>query len=144
MTSHVHSVYPLTRRSFLAGSAALFGASALQGLDVHTLPVKNTGFPRGKVRNLIAKQCSPEALKQHLIPLEKYKPFPKAGDGEWGTLRPETRTAFVSDGEKFLGHTFEALSATLFLSYARVGDPIELRAGAGMPNLAALLGVDFG
>src|ERR1039458_10300104 len=67
------SLFPLTRRSFLAGSALLLGASALEGLDGHTLPVKNTAWPRGADRNLLAKQCSPEALKQRLIPLDKYK-----------------------------------------------------------------------
>ena len=61
----------------------------------------------------------------------------RSGDGEWGTLRPETRTAFVSDGEKFLGHTFEALSATLFLSYARVGNRSNYERGRNA-NLAAL------
>ena len=49
------NIAPLTRRSFLAGSTLLLGASALEGLDVHMLPVKNTAFPRGKARNLLAK-----------------------------------------------------------------------------------------
>src|ERR1017187_9580156 len=73
MKEQYQSLLPLTRRSFLAGSALLLGASALEGLDVHTLPVKNTAWPRGADRNLLAKQCSPEALKQSLIPLDKYK-----------------------------------------------------------------------
>jgi hypothetical protein len=142
MTKSLQSIFPLTRRSFLAGSAALFGASALDGLDVHTLPVKNTGFPRGKERNLLAKQCSPEELRRSLIPLEHYMPYPKAGDPEWGSLRPETRAAFVSEGEKFLGHTFEALSATLFLSYARVGNRSNYERGR-TANLAALQALTY-
>ena len=121
---------------------ALLGAQALEGLEVHTLPVKNTGFPRGKERNFLAKQCGPEALKQSLIPLEKYKPYPQIGDPAWGKLRPETRAAFVADGEKNLNHTYEALSATLFLSYARVGNRSNYERGRNA-NLAALQALTY-
>lgn len=142
MKEQVQSLFPLTRRSFLAGSALLLGASALEGLDVHTLPVKNTAWPRGTDRNLLAKQCSPEALKQSLIPLDKYKPYPKIGDPAWSALRPETRAAFIAEGEKNLNHTYEALSATLFLSYARVGNRSNYERGRNA-NLAALQALTY-
>lgn len=132
----------LSRRSFLAGSALLLGASALEGLDVHTLPVKNTAFPRGKERNLLAKQCGPDALKQSLIPLADYKPYPRIGDPAWGALRAGTRTALVAEGAKYLNHTFEAFSATLFLSYARAGNRSIYEHGRNA-NLAALQALTF-
>jgi hypothetical protein len=118
----------------------LLGTGALQGLDVHTLPVKDTGEPRGKIRNLLAKQCSPADLKASLLPLDKYKPYPQIGDVAWSNLRPETRAALVADGEKYLNHTYEALSATLFLEYARVGNRsnYQQRRNANLMALQAL------
>ncbi len=122
MHSNRPALASLTRRSFLASSALFLGATALDGLEVRTLPVKNTGFPRGKARNLLARQCSPDALKASLIPLDQYKPYPKIGDPAWANLRPETRAALLSQGGPYLHHTYEAASATLFLSYVRTGN----------------------
>jgi len=136
------NIAPLTRRSFLAGSTLLLGASALEGLDVHMLPVKNTAFPRGKARNLLAKQCSPEALKASLLPIEKYKPYPRIGDAGWANLAPERRAAMVAEGERNLNHTYEALSATLILSYVRVGNRSNYERGR-TANLAALQALTY-
>lgn len=133
---------PLTRRSFLVGSALLLGATALDGLDVHTLPVKNTAAPRGKIRNLLAHQCSPEALKQSLIPLEKYKPYPQAGDPAWSKIRPETSAALLAEGERYFHHKYEAPSATLFLEYVRTGNRSDYERVRGA-NLAALRALTF-
>lgn len=142
MKNQLRKRFDLTRRGFLAGSALMLGATALEGLDVHTLPARNTAFPRGKERNFLAKQCDPEALKQSLIPFEQYKPYPRVGDAAWTALRPETRAALVADGEKYLNHTYEALSATLFLSYARVGNRSNYERGRGA-NLAALQALTY-
>ncbi len=122
MEQIVESLAPLTRRNFLIGSALLFGSAALNGLEVHTLPAKNTAAPRGKIRNLLARQCSPDALKQSLIPLEQYKPYPQIGNPAWSQLRPQTSAALLAAGEKYLHHKYEAPSATLFLEYARIGN----------------------
>jgi hypothetical protein len=140
MKERLNGITPLTRRSFLAGSTLLLGANALRGLDVRTLPVKNTGEPRGKIRNLIAKQCSPEALKASLLPIDQYRPYPKIGDPAWEKLRPETRSAFVARGEKLLGFKYEPLPATLILAYPRVGNRSNYER-VRSANLQALLGL---
>ena len=142
MPSNLSQAFPLSRRNFLAGSAALLGSRALEGLDVHTLPAKNTAWPRGETRNFLAHQCSPADLKASLIPLDQYRPYPKIGDPAWAALRPETRAAFLAEGEKNLNHTFEALSATLFLSYARVGNRSNYERGRNA-NLAALQALTY-
>lgn len=129
---------PLTRRSFLAGATLLLGANALEGLDVRTLPAKNTGEPRGKIRNLLAKQCGPDALKASLLSRENYAPYPKIGDPAWAKLRPETRAVFLARGEKFAGFKFEPLPATLILAYPRVGNRSNYEKIRGA-NLQALL-----
>jgi hypothetical protein len=57
-----HSVRSLlSRRHFLAGSAALAASTSLFALDV------DWAAPRGKERNLLAAAYSPEKLKQALI-----------------------------------------------------------------------------
>ena len=117
MKENSQQLASLTRRGFLVGSALLLGASALEGLDVHTLPVKNTATPRGKIRNLLTHQCSPEELKQSLIPMEEYKPYPQIGDPAWSRIHPGTAVALLAEGERFFHYKYEAPSATLFLEY---------------------------
>lgn len=132
----------LTRRSFLLGSALSLGTSALEGLDVHTLPEKDTAIPRGKIRNLLAHQCSPEELQQSLIPLEGYKPYPQIGDPTWSQIHPKSTAALLTEGERFLHFNYEAPSATLFLEYVRAGirsDYEQVRSA----NLVALRALTF-
>jgi hypothetical protein len=133
---------PLTRRSFLAGSTILLGATALKGLDVQTLAANNTGEPRGKLRNLLANQCGPDALKTSLLPREDYRPYPKIGDEAWQKLRPETRAAFLARAEKLRGFKFELLPATLILAYPRVGNRSNYER-IRSANLQALLALTF-
>jgi hypothetical protein len=84
----------LSRRHFLAGSAALAASTTLFGLDV------DWAAPRGKEHNLLAAACSPEKLKQALIPQDKYRPFPTIHDRAWEGLRPQTRSTFLAGVEK--------------------------------------------
>ena len=132
----------ISRRGFLAGTAALFGARIFEGLEVSTLPAKNTAFPRGQARFLLAKQCSPEALKASLIPLEQYKPFPQGGDPAWRNLRPETMRDFLAEGEQYLNHAYESLSATRILSYTRAGNRSDYE-HIRNANLAALQALTY-
>jgi hypothetical protein len=85
----------LSRRPFLAGSAALAASTTLFGLDV------DWAAPRGKERNLLAAACSPEKLKQALTPQDKYHPVPTIRDrAAWEGLRPQIRSTFHPGGEK--------------------------------------------
>lgn len=142
MTLQLPDGLNVSRRSFLVGSTLMLGASALDGLDVHTLPVKNTAWPRGAERNLLAKQCSPEALKQSLIPLEQYRPYPRIGDPAWANLRPQTRDALLADGEKYLNYAYQPLPATLILAYVRIGNRSNYER-IRYANLAALQALTF-
>jgi hypothetical protein len=142
MSQEFESFYRLSRRTFLATSALALSAGAMNAFDVRTLPVKNTGFPRGAARNLLAKQCGPEALKQSLIPLDRYKPYPKIGEAGWASLRPKTRDALVKQGEQFLSYKFEQIPATLTLAYVREGNRSNYER-IRRANLAALQALTF-
>ncbi len=142
MNENGQQLFPLTRRDFIAGSMMFFGANALEALDVHTLPVKNTAYPRGEERNLLAKQCNAETLRQSLVPLDQYKPYPRVGDPAWSELRPGTRAALVKAGENYLHYAYQPLPATTILAYVRVGNRSEYEK-IRLANLAALWAVTF-
>lgn len=142
MTQEIERFIRLSRRTFLSTSAFALSTGALNALDVRTLPVKNPGFPRGAARNLLARQCRPEALKQSLIPLDRYKPYPKIGEQGWANLRPQTRAALVSQGEKYLNYKYEEIPATFTLAYVREGDRSRYERVRNANN-AALLALTF-
>lgn len=100
----------------------MVAAQALPAQEVLTRAVPDTAIPYGKRRRLLAKQCPPEALRQSLLPLDKYHPYPTLGDPAWQALRAETRSALLAAGETSLKRTFEPVPATLFLEYKRNGN----------------------
>ena len=62
-------------------------------------------------------------LKQALLLRDKYRPFPTIHErAAWDGLRPETRSALVEAGVKYLGFAWPEMPATVFLQYARVGN----------------------
>jgi hypothetical protein len=112
----------LSRRHFLAGSAALACSTTFFPLDAFA-DNTDSAAPRGKNRNLLAGACSPEKLKQALIPQNKYRPFPTIHDrGAWESLRADTRTALLAAGQKYLQYEWPEMPATVFLEYARNGN----------------------
>src|SRR5258708_28350124 len=116
----------ISRRNFLFGSAALAGSTSLFALNT---PTVDSAAPRGKQRNLLAKACSPDKLKQSLLPREKYHPFPTIHDrSAWEALRPETRATFLAAGEKHLQYKWPEMPATTFLEYARMGNRTHYQA----------------
>jgi Heparinase II/III-like protein len=113
----------LSRRHFLAAAAALAAATPLFALEADHPQSVDTAAPRGKQRNLLAAACSPQKLKQALIPQDKCRPFPTIHDrGAWEGLHPETRATLLGGGEKYLGYKWPEMPATVFLEYARNGN----------------------
>ena len=118
---HENDFASLSRRTFLLGSAAFASTTSLFALDA-AAPI-DWAAPRGKQRNLLAKACSPEKLKQSLLPRDKYRPFPTIHDrAAWEGLREQTRSSFLASGEKYLGYKWPEMPATTFLEYARTGN----------------------
>ena len=110
----------VSRRNFLLGSAAL--AASLSALDPHAAGI-DTAAPRGKQRNPLSNACTPEKLRQSLIPQAKYHPFPTIHDRHaWDGLRPETRAGLLAAGEKYLRYHWPEMPATIFLEFARNGN----------------------
>ena len=130
-----------SRRTFLAGSAALLTTATLLR-DLLAQAGSDPAFPRGKRRDLLAAACPPGRLKTSLIPLGTYRPFPTIEDrGAWEKVRSETRAAFVASGEKFLKYAWPEMPATVFLEYARIGNrsDYEKLRNARMGALQALV-----
>jgi hypothetical protein len=126
----------LSRRDLLVGAAALAGPLSLFALDSDAV------VSRGKGRDLLRHACSPEKLKQSLVPQGKFRPFPTIYDrGSWGALRAETRAGLLARGEKYLGYRWPGLPATLFLEYARNGNRTDYESlrNARMAALQALV-----
>jgi len=74
-------------------------------------------------RNILATACPPEKLKSVLIPRGKFHPFPTANErAAWGALSAETRKSIVERGEAALARPWQALPATLYLEYVRIGN----------------------
>jgi hypothetical protein len=67
----------LSRREFLVGVAAVAGPLSWFPLGAET------AFPRGRERYLLTHACSPEKLKQALIPRDKFHPFPTNNWDAW-------------------------------------------------------------
>ncbi len=111
-----------SRRNFLVGSAALVGSRALFASDPGTSSV-DPAAPRGKARNLLAHACSADKLRQSLIPLDKYNPFPTIQDRKsWEGLRAQTRESLVARGVRYLHFKWPEMPATVFLEFARNGN----------------------
>jgi hypothetical protein len=116
---------PLSRRSFVVGSATLFaaapafarGASFLQKAPI------DSAAPRGKQRNLLTNTYSHEKVAASLIAIDAYKPFPTIQDrAGWNSLRTETKSALLIEGEKYLNFRWPEMPATVFLEYSRMGN----------------------
>ncbi len=72
---------------------------------------------------MLTQSCSPERLRQVLIPREQWQPFPRPDDrAAWTSLPDTVRRAHVERGERALDGPWESLPATLFLEYARNGN----------------------
>jgi Heparinase II/III-like protein len=131
-----------SRRNFLIGSTAFASSTSLLALGGSQISVIDSAAPRGKQRNLLAHACSPERLKQSLIPREKYQPFPIIHDRvAWDGLRAETQASFLASGEKYLHYKWPEMPATIFLEYARMGNRTDYESirGARLGALQALV-----
>jgi hypothetical protein len=113
----------LSRRMFIAATAALASSKTIFALGGKAESDYDPAAPRGKRRNLLAKECSPEKLKSALIPREKYHPYPTINDrAAWEGLRAETRSTLLTNGENYLNYKWPEMPATVFLEYARMGN----------------------
>lgn len=114
-----------SRRNFVARSASLLASASLftRGTPLFAANSVDSAAPRGRQRNLLTSAYGPDKVAAALIPLDAYKPFPTIHDRDgWNALRPETRTALLADGEKYLGFHWPEMPATTFLEYARTGN----------------------
>jgi hypothetical protein len=116
-------MFQLTRREFIAGSAALITRPGM--------PVALAA--EGVVsRNLLGPAFPPEKLAAILMPREKWLPFPLPAERDaWEGLPGEDRGALVKAGERSLKTEWPALPAALFLEYVRIGNRSNYEAARG-------------
>jgi hypothetical protein len=78
-----------TRRSFVAGSAALLASVSAFA----AAPQVDPAAPRGKNRDLLTKAYSADKVRSALISRDTYKPFPTIQDrAAWDGLRSARST----------------------------------------------------
>ena len=100
---------PLSRRTFLASSAAAAVASA----DAQPEPQ----------RNLLGSAWTPEKLAASLQPRDRFHPLPTAAErSPWERLPADAADALLQAGAAQLKTPWEALPATVFLEFQRNGN----------------------
>lgn len=108
---HPFAQWPLSRRSFLAASAALLAAPPRKAAAQYT------------ERNLIAKRVNLDTLRSSLLPREKWHPWPTAAERTgWETLPADVRKDLIAAGDKQLKGEWPVLPATVFLEFKRNGN----------------------
>ncbi len=108
----------ISRRALVSGAAGIpvLALQAAQNGDTMVEPAP----PR---RRLLSGRYTADSLLSALIPRERWKPFPNAGDrADWAGLPPEMKSAVVQSGARHLGQPYAPLAATLFLEFARNGN----------------------
>lgn len=73
--------------------------------------------------DLLSGAYTPEKLKEIILPLQDWHPFPKASDHEeWQKLPEKIRAAHVRQAEKHLNGAWETPKASIFLDFVRNGN----------------------
>lgn len=76
-------------------------------------------------RNLLQKNCPPAKLKQVLVSLDAFHPFPKTPE-QWKTVLPDSMIrVIIKNGEDALKENFPPIPATVTLDFVRNGDRIR-------------------
>ena len=64
-----------------------------------------------------------KGMKEKLVPRAQFSPFPVYEDRKaWEDLAPEHRERLIRDGEKYLGYTWPATPATVYMEFYRNGN----------------------
>jgi hypothetical protein len=76
-----------------------------------------------RTRNLLSKGVTVGDLKETLIPVSRWHPFPRADERRgWQSLREGLRSGCLKRGEESLGGNWVLSKATDFLEYVRTGN----------------------
>ena len=100
----------VTRRGFIAGTAALAAPFAAQAQPL-------------KKRDLLSTAWPAETIADRLSPRPRFHPFPTAAERDAWTHPPaDARAALIEAGERQLKTSWEVLPATVFLEFRRNGN----------------------
>src|SRR5690349_746143 len=73
-------------------------------------------------RNILSSHFAAEDIRRDLVPRDKWQLYPKTA-AEWRASLPQPVVQeIIRRGEQYLGKDVPAVSATLFLEYARNGN----------------------
>jgi len=76
-----------------------------------------------ETRNLLSGGCPPEKLKEIVLALSDWHPFPKASEREeWQKLPEKVRAAHIRQAEKNLNSEWATPKASVFLDFVRNGN----------------------
>ena len=95
--------------------------------------------------DLLAGRASESRLKEMLLSVDGWKPFPTATDrAPWELLPKDARWAAIKAGEDALDYDWPALKAAHFLDYSRTGDRSRYQGERGQrrSNLSRLVAAE--
>lgn len=73
--------------------------------------------------DLLSGAYTPEKLKEIILPLQDWHPFPKASEPEeWQKIPEKIRAAYIRQAEKRLNGEWETPKASIFLDFVRNGN----------------------
>ena len=113
----------MNRRHFLAGSVALAGQQKLLR-SMGALSIGGQGTPPAtSPQNLLSTTFTESFLTGHLIPADKWHPYPKWGERDaWQAIPEDIRTPIIEMAEANQKDGWHAILATTFLQFARNGN----------------------
>ena len=89
---------------------------------IFLLLLQTAAFAQVTQRNILTKKYAYDAVKQALIPLKQWQPYPKTV-AEWAAALPDsTIKKMIKNGEKALNYQFKPISASVSLDFVRSGD----------------------
>jgi len=113
----------MNRRELVGGALGLVGCSYLsQRLALAAMQMNDIEVV-GPPRNLLSKTFTPQLLRDRVLVVSAWHPYPRAGEGDaWSQVRKELREALIRRAEAVKGKEWPSLLATTLLEYKRDGN----------------------
>lgn len=79
-------------------------------------------------RNYLQNLATKEQLKEDLLPVQSWNPFPEYSDREgWGKLIGSQKEYLIKKGEEYLSYNWQVVTATDYLAFTRTGERMTMQ-----------------
>ncbi len=72
-------------------------------------------------RDILGHKYAPDQIRDALIEVGSFRPYPDAGDAAYRALPEKERAAIIAAAEEYLGHDWPTLTAMLYLDHYETG-----------------------